>query len=130
MTTDAQRRHETHELHERLMAMGFNNLFEPRTPEGYATEMLRVMRIQGAYRARMVAGAGNILEASKRASRLQESGRQDMFAQAEDIPMPTAKPWTPMEMIGHEAGAMGWEVTAHPLYRPLRNAMALLGVDE
>lgn len=123
--SDSERARYRHarELLDRLVAMGFRVNFEPRTPKGYATEMLRVLRAVGADRARLLAGA-HLLVGSRQAV----EGQSGLFdAGPTEIKLPAAKPWTPLEVIQHEAEAMGWPVRSHPLYQPLHNAMALLG---
>lgn len=110
----------------RLIAMGFRANFEPRTPKGYATEMLRVLRAVGADRARLFAGA-HLLVGSRGAI----EGQSGLFdARRTEIKLPAAKPWTPLEVIQYEAEALGWPVQSHPMYQPLRNAMALLSEAE
>jgi hypothetical protein len=124
MSPADQARHDhSREMLRRLVAMGFRVTFEPRTPEGYATEMLRVLRAVGANRARLFAGA-HLLVGSRQAI----EGQRGLFnAGSTEIKLPAAKPWTPLEVIQHEAEALGWPVQSHPLYQPLRNAIALLG---
>ncbi len=70
------------------------------------------------HRARLLAGAELVLAASSRAAEATAAGQNDLFggsAASDDLKLPEAEPWLPMEKLGHEFEAVGFYVSGHPL---------------
>jgi DNA polymerase-3 subunit alpha len=83
------------------------------------------------HRARLLAGVELLLAASNRAAEASAAGQNDLFGGAavqDELKLPEAEPWLPMEKLGHEFEAVGFYVSGHPLddYMP---ALPRLGAE-
>jgi DNA polymerase-3 subunit alpha len=71
------------------------------------------------HRAKLLAGVEMLLAASNRAAEATAAGQNDLFggggAAQDDLKLPEAEPWLPMEKLGHEFEAVGFYVSGHPL---------------
>jgi DNA polymerase-3 subunit alpha len=71
-----------------------------------------------ADRARLFAGAETVLRRAQAAAEERESGQIGLFGgggRPEPLRLPDTPPWPDMERLGHEAEAVGFHLTAHPL---------------
>jgi DNA polymerase-3 subunit alpha len=70
-------------------------------------------------RARLVAGAETILRRAQAAAEERESGQIGLFgdgaARAEPLRLPAIPDWPQLERLAHEAEAVGFHLSAHPL---------------
>lgn len=71
------------------------------------------------HRAKLLAGVELILAASNRAAEASAAGQEDLFGgggpSADELRLPEAEPWLPMDKLGHEFEAVGFYVSGHPL---------------
>ena len=68
-------------------------------------------------RGRVFHGAETVLRRAQADAEQAESGQFGMFAgpALEALRLPDAAPWAPMDRLSHEAEAIGFHLTAHPL---------------
>ena len=69
-------------------------------------------------RAQVLAGVESILAMASRTSEEKQRGQNDLFGGAgaeEDVPLPVAEPWLPMQKLGAEFEAVGFYLSGHPL---------------
>jgi DNA polymerase-3 subunit alpha len=82
-------------------------------------------------RARLVAGAETILRRAQAAAEERESGQIGLFgdgtAGAAPLRLPAIPDWPQLERLAHEAEAVGFHLSAHPL-DPYATALRRLGV--
>lgn len=89
-----------------------------------------------ANRAQALAGVDIILRACHEAAERRSSNQNSLFGEAEMAaslpPLPDAEPWSPLETLDQERGAIGFYLSAHPLssYKEQLEARAAVTVTQ